>query len=99
MIDEIFSRAVVAYVGPVGAFDSRSPEARVAEAVGGLESAVIARIRAMLSDLHAAEPPLWDSPEIARVADNAVAWLATEHPELSSAAVRAIANRFAYEWQ
>lgn len=99
MIDEIFSRAVIAYVGRVGAFDSRSPGARVSEATVDLEGGVIPRIREVLSDLHAAEPPLWNSPDIARVADNAVAWLATEHPELSSAAVRAIANRFAYEWQ
>ena len=99
MIDEQYSRAVVAYIGKVGHLESRSPEDRVANTVGDLAPDLVARIRAMLNDLYSAEPPLWNSGDIADVGRRATTWLRDRYPELSDDAIGAVSNQFAFEWK
>lgn len=86
-------------IGNVGQPDTRSPEDRIADAVGDLALDLVPRIRAMLDDLDSVEPPLWDSEDIAEVARRATTWLRDRYPTLSDDAIRAVANQFAFTWK
>jgi hypothetical protein len=100
MVDEQFSRAVLAYVGAPGRLEGTSPEDRVVEVVGdkaGLD--LIPRIRHLLEDLHGAEPPLWAAYSVVEIAGRAEGWLRSQHPELSQEAIRALANQLAFDWK
>ena len=99
MIDERYSRAVVAYIGRVGQPDAQALEDRVADAAGQPAAEIVPRIQAMLNDLNAADPPLWDTADIAEVGRRAKSWLRAHHPELSGAAITAVSNRFAFDWR
>ncbi|MGI8625624.1 MAG: hypothetical protein ACR2J5_03485 [Geodermatophilaceae bacterium] len=96
MIDEQFSRAVVAYVGRVGLsyWDNHVPEDSVAAACGSAAPELLARIKAMFKELYAEKPE--DSPEAGGLAK---AWLRAHHPELSDEAVDAVSNQFAFNWR
>ena len=99
MVNVQFSEAVMAYVGIAGRFDARPPEDRVAEALGDDALDIVPRIKAMLDDMYSAEPPLWNYPDIAEVGRRAESWLRAQHPELSDAAIRAVTNRFCFNWR
>jgi hypothetical protein len=99
VIDEQYSRAVLAYIGKVGQHDARAREDRVAAAVGDLAPDLVARIRAMLDDLYSAELPLWNSRDIADVGRRATTWLRDRYPELSDDAIGAVSNQFAFDWK
>lgn len=58
MIDDQYSRAVVAYVGKIGHLNARPPEDRIVEAIGDRSPDVVPRIRAMLDDLYSAQPTM-----------------------------------------
>jgi hypothetical protein len=99
VIDELYSRAVLAYIGKVGKLDARSPEDRVAAAVGDLAPDLLPRIRAMLDDLYSAEPPLWNSGDIAQAGRRATTWLRDRYPKLSDDAIKAVSNQFTFDWK
>ena len=100
MIDAPLSVAVAVFVGQAGRLDEVSPEQRVVERVG-YDAALdlLPRVRAVVDGLYGADPPLsYDAnpPELGRRASE---WLHRNHPELSPDAVRAVANKFAYDWR
>lgn len=99
MIDEQYSRAVLAYIGNVGQLDPRSPEDRVADAVRDLAPDLVLRIQALLDDLYSAEPPSWNSEDIAEVGRRVTTWLRDRYPRLSDDAVKAVSNQFAFDWK
>jgi len=98
MIDDQYSRAVVAYMGKIGHLNARPPDDRIIEAIGDLAPDVVPRIRAMLDDLYSAQPPMWNAKDIAEVGRRAMSWLRDRHPELSDAAIEAVSNQFAFDW-
>jgi hypothetical protein len=98
MVDDQFSRAVVAYIGLVGRLSPESKEQRVIEAIGdgGLE--VLSRVVALLEEVYAVEPPLWSNSNFEPY-EQVESWLWVNHPELSRNAMRAIANQYAFDYR
>jgi hypothetical protein len=99
VVDEQYSRAVIAYIGRVGHLDTRDPEDSVADAVGDLAPDLVPRIRAKLDDLYSAEPPLWNAKDLTEVGRRAMTWLRDRYPELSDDATKAVSNQFAFAWK
>ena len=97
MVDDTLSAAVIAYLGVPGRSDGRMPAERLAESTRNPE--LLAQVEALIADLDTADPPLWQTPSLAEMSTRASAYLATRHPELSPAAVRAIAAWFTYNWR
>jgi hypothetical protein len=46
-----------------------------------------------------ADPPLWDADTAAQAGDRVASWLQTRHPDLSSEAVKAVANDLTFSWK
>lgn len=46
-----------------------------------------------------ADPPLWDADTPAQMGDRVASLLQTRHPDLSSEAVKAVANDFTFSWK
>lgn len=51
----------------------------------------------ILDAMYGADPPLYDVPTEAELGQRASEWLRMNHPEVSPEAIRATANRFAYD--
>jgi hypothetical protein len=98
--DRPLSEAMMAYVGEPGKLDPLPPEERVASRVGK-DAAVdlLPRLRAILDAMYGADPPLHHVATERELGRRAEEWLRTNHPELSPGAVRAVANRFAFDWR
>ena len=60
---------------------------------------MIPRIRDLLEDLYAAEPPLWAVDSVAEIAGSAEVWLRSRYSDLSEEAIGALANQFAFDWK
>jgi hypothetical protein len=60
---------------------------------------LLPRIKAILDELHAADPPLWQAATVAEIGRRVEAWLRAHHPELSDEAITAVSNQFAFEWR
>lgn len=99
MVDEKYSEAVIAFVGVAGRLDSRSPEERVAAIFGDAAFDLVPRIREMLGRLYSVDPPLWAHSDIAEVGRQAGQWLRAHYPTLSDDAVKAVTNRFSFDWR
>ena len=56
-------------------------------------------LRAILDEVHAADPPLHQHGSVQEIADAVRRFLAERHPELSPEDVRAVTNRFTYDWR
>lgn len=83
MVDDELSEGVVAFLGPAGLLNPIEPEDRVRALLGDRAFDVVPRIQAMLTDLHAATPPLWDTGDLQEMGRNVVHWLRENHPELN----------------
>jgi hypothetical protein len=100
MHDRTLSEAIAAYVGQPGTLDGVGPEERVAVRIGEeAASDVLPKVRAILDAMYSADPPLYNVATVAELGESASAWLRVNHPELSPEAVRAAANRFAFDWR
>jgi hypothetical protein len=83
----------------VGQLDARCPEDRIAAAVGDLAPDLVPRIWAMLDDLYSAEPPLWNSGDIAQVQRGATTLLRDRYPSCPTTPSKAVSNQFAFDWK
>ncbi len=99
VVDGVLSAGVIAFVGVPGRLDPRSADDRVVDAVGAAAGGVLPRIKAIVDGLYSAEPPLWQSPDLAEVGRRAEAWLRERCPELSEEAVFAVRSRFTFDWK
>ncbi|WP_030202347.1 hypothetical protein [Terrabacter tumescens] len=100
MVDVELSRAVVTYLGSPGVLNARDPERRVADLLGDRAyDVVVPRIRAMLADLDAVSPPLWNTASLQEMGRNVERWLGENHPELDEAAVDAVANSYTFTYK
>lgn len=99
VIDVELSRAVVTYLGSPGVLNARDPELRVVDLLGDRAYEVVPRIRAMLADLDAVSPPLWNTASLQEMGRNVERWLTENHPELDEAAVDAVANSYTFTYK
>jgi hypothetical protein len=49
--------------------------------------------------MYTADPPLSLAPSVEQLGENACKWLRANHPELTEAAMRQLANQFAFDWK
>lgn len=99
MIDQLLSRALIAYVGTPWRSDGTTPEVRVAEVAGGAARELLSRVEVIMHELHTARPPLWQDSDLAVVERRAAAWLKAHYPELSDEAITAVSRGFSYDWK
>jgi hypothetical protein len=98
MVDEELSRGVLAYIGIVGRLLPEPAEKRVIDTLGDRGQDVLPRVTALLDEVFAVEPPLWSNPNFEPY-EQVESWLWMTHPELSIKAMRAIANRYAFDYK
>lgn len=99
VIDVELSHAVVTYLGSPGVLNARDPELRVVDLLGDRAHDVVPRIQAMLDDLYAVSPPLWNTASLQEMGRNVERWLSEHHPELEAAAVDAVANSYTFTYK
>ncbi|WP_141821512.1 hypothetical protein [Humibacillus xanthopallidus] len=99
MVDDELSRAVVSFLGSPGVLEPTEPERRVAALFGDRAVALVPRIRAMLVDLDAATPPLWNTANLQEMGNNVERWVQETYPELDGHAVKAIANSYTFSYK
>jgi hypothetical protein len=97
MTDPLLSAGMVAFVGTPWRSDTTTPDDRVAAAVGPAALEVLPRIRLIVDNLYATD--IWNTPSLAEVGQRAETWLRDRYPELSDAAVDALAKAFTYNWK
>jgi hypothetical protein len=99
VIDDQLSRGIVAFVGVPGRLGSKSAEERVVAAIGDTALDLLPRLKAIMEQLHGAEPPLWNHSSLAEVGRLAEVWLQAHYPQLSADAIEAVRNRFTFDWR
>lgn len=99
MIDPVLSASVTAFVGDPGHLDPRSAEERVVASVGDRGLGLIRAVTQIVDSVYEADPPLYNRPSISEVGEAAQDFLRGRYPELSDEAVRAVANRFSFDWK
>jgi len=99
VIDETLSSSIVAFIGSVGHLDATPPEERVARVAGNSAPDIVPRITAILDEVYSADPPLFQANSVVDMYWLVDAFLRGHHAELSDDAVKAIANRFTFDWK
>jgi len=99
VIDEILSSSVVAFIGSVSHLDAIPPEKRVARVAGTAAPDIVPRITAILDEVYSADPPLFQAASLVDMYWRVDAFLRDRHAELSDDAIKAIANRFTFDWK
>lgn len=99
MIDDKLSEAVIVYVGSPGILSTPSGEDAVRSSFGDVADDLVRRIRTILDPLYAADPPLWNGLESQEIYPVLVSLVGSRHKELSQGAVRAVANRYCFDWK
>ncbi len=98
MIDEILSRAVVAYLGKEWSPFPRSDVEAVSALAGDDPETLIARVREIEAETMAVEVD-WSTRTLSEGGRVARAAMAERHPELSEAALDALYWAFTYNWR
>lgn len=93
------SECVLAYVGSPGVPGSPGREERVRQLAGGAAPQVLARITAIEQEIHTASPPLHASGDLPTIATAVREFVSARHPELTVAAVDALAQQATYDWR
>jgi hypothetical protein len=99
VIEETLSSSIVAFIGSVGHLDAIPPEERVARVAGNAAPDIVPRISAILDEVYSADPPLFLATSVLEMYGRVDAFLRGRHAELSDDAVKAIANRFTFDWK
>lgn len=99
MVDQGLSKGVIIFLGTPEVLTDQSDEARVIEALGDRGLDLLPRIKAILGDLKAAEPPPWHESDLAEMSRRVESWLTTHHPVLSAEAIHAVARRYTFDWR
>jgi len=99
VIDDELSRAVVDFLGSPGVLEPPDPERRVAYLFGDRAVDLVPRIRAMLADLDAATPPLWNTANLQDMGSNVERWVQETHPQLDDHAVKAVASSYTFTYK
>ena len=98
MVDLKLSEALTAFVGVPGHVDEVSPEASLVAVAGDAAPDLLPRITAILDELEAKKSFFWQAEtEEAEMGNRITDWLKTTHAELSSDAIRVVANRFTFD--
>jgi hypothetical protein len=56
-------------------------------------------VKAIVDSVYQADPPLYNVRSVAEMGDAVERFLCERHPELSAAAINAVANNFAFDWK
>lgn len=99
MVDELLSRALIAYVGTPGRTDQRSPDQRLADEVAAPSRDLLRNVKQVVADVNGAEPPLHEYERLADMAQAVRDFLHDRYAELSAEAVDAVVERFTYDWR
>jgi hypothetical protein len=97
-VDQELSRGVMAYVGVAGRYDTTPPEERVVAALGDDGLDLLPTVKALVEGVYAAVPP-GEHQSLSSMYQEAEAYLRTNHADLSDGAVRALVNRFGFDWR
>ena len=99
VIDQPLSSSVVAFIGSVGHIDAIPPDERVTRVAGNAAADILPRIKAILEEVYSADLPLFQAASVADMYRQVDTFLRARHAELSDDAIKAIANRFTFDWK